>query len=117
MKRVMRFVADYGIFIALGGLFCFLAATRNETFLTARNLENILRQNSYTAIIACGMTLAILTAGIDLSVGSVVALAGVVCAMLVAKGSIALGVCAGVAAASASQIRCLARSPSSSRTR
>ncbi|MHC4939085.1 MAG: ABC transporter permease [Planctomycetota bacterium] len=96
MKRVMRFVADYGIFVALGGLFCFLAITRNETFLTERNLENVLRQNSYTAILACGMTLTILTAGIDLSVGSVVALAGVVCAMLVAQGSIALGICAGV---------------------
>jgi ribose transport system permease protein len=91
-----RFLADYGIFVALAALFGFLAITKSNTFLSGRNLENILRQNSYTAILACGMTLTILTAGIDLSVGSVVALAGCLCAMFVANDSIWLGVGAGV---------------------
>ena len=45
------------------------------TFLTARNLLNVVNQNADIAIIALGMTLVILTAGIDLSVGSLLALA------------------------------------------
>jgi ribose transport system permease protein len=47
-------------------------------FLTAENLLNVSLQTSITAIIAAGMTLVILTGGIDLSVGSLVALVGVV---------------------------------------
>ena len=47
-------------------------------FLTADNLLNVSLQASINAIIAAGMTFVILTAGIDLSVGSVVALAGVI---------------------------------------
>ena len=52
-------------------------------FFTPENLLNVSLQISITAIIAAGMTLVILTGGIDLSVGSVVALAGVVAAMAV----------------------------------
>ena len=97
MRKVMRFVAEYGIFVALAGLFCFLSITKNEIFLTERNLTNVLRQNSYTVILAAGMTLVILTAGIDLSVGAVVALSGVLCADMLVKGhGIAVGLLAGV---------------------
>lgn len=53
-------------------------------FFTVDNLLNILRQTSVNAIIAVGMTLVILTAGIDLSVGSVLALCGAFAATLVA---------------------------------
>ena len=70
LKAAMRWVADYGILVALGGLFLFLAITKYDTFLTSFNLQNILRQNSFTVILACGMTLAILSAGIDLSEGN-----------------------------------------------
>jgi len=97
-RRVMRFVAEYGIFAALAGLFCFLAITRSDIFLTERNLTNILRQNSHTVILAAGMTLVILTAGIDLSVGAIVALSGVLCADMLVKGyGVAGGLLAGVA--------------------
>ncbi len=54
---------------------------RWPTFLTARNLLNVVNQNADIAIIALGMTLVILTAGIDLSVGSLLALAGVIAAV------------------------------------
>lgn len=54
-------------------------------FLTKLNLLNVLRQVSITGLIAIGMTYVILTAGIDLSVGSLLAFAGVVSAA-VAKG-------------------------------
>lgn len=56
----------------------------NPNFFTVDNLLNILRQTSVNAIIAVGMTLGILTAGIDLSVGSVLALCGAFAATLVA---------------------------------
>lgn len=56
----------------------------SPNFLTIDNLMNILRQTSVNAVIAMGMTFVILTAGIDLSVGSILAFTGAVCASLVA---------------------------------
>jgi ribose transport system permease protein len=56
----------------------------NPHFFTVDNILNILRQTSVNAIIAVGMTLVILTAGIDLSVGSVLALCGAFAASLIA---------------------------------
>lgn len=49
-----------------------------QNFLSSRNLTNLLRQASFNGILAAGMTLVILTGGIDLSIGSVVALCGVI---------------------------------------
>lgn len=56
----------------------------NPHFFTVDNILNILRQTSINAIIAVGMTLVILTGGIDLSVGSVLALCGAFAASLIA---------------------------------
>lgn len=56
----------------------------SPNFFTPDNLLNILRQTSVNAIIAVGMTLVILTAGIDLSVGSILALTGALAATMVA---------------------------------
>lgn len=69
----------YGILMALV-LICIILSVANEFFLTGRNLVNVLRQASINGVLAIGMTFVILTRGIDLSVGSVVALAGVVSA-------------------------------------
>lgn len=55
----------------------------SPNFFTPDNLLNILRQTSVNAIIAVGMTLVILTAGIDLSVGSILALTGALAATMV----------------------------------
>ncbi|MEZ9059197.1 ribose ABC transporter permease [Vibrio pelagius] len=55
----------------------------NPNFFTVDNILNILRQTSVNAIIAVGMTLVILTAGIDLSVGSVLALCGAFAASMI----------------------------------
>jgi inositol transport system permease protein len=63
-------------------------AILEPAFLSPLNLFNVMRQISIEGLIAIGMTFVILTAGIDLSVGSVVALAGLVAAMI-AKGSTA----------------------------
>ena len=55
-------------------------------FLTLSNLLNVVEQSSVIAIMAAGMTFVIVTAGIDLSVGSVLALSGVVMATLLQAG-------------------------------
>lgn len=55
-------------------------------FLTLVNLTNVLRQTSVNTIIAVGMTIVIITGGIDLSVGAVLALAGVVSSAVVMRG-------------------------------
>lgn len=66
-------------------------------FFTSRNLLNITRQISITLIVAIGMTFVILTGEIDLSVGSLAALAGVAAAATIsATGSIFLGLIAGL---------------------
>src|SRR3712207_4824804 len=59
-----------------------LAAIRYEHFLTGENLANVLRQNSVLGLVSLGMTFVILTGGIDLSVGALVAVAAVVSASL-----------------------------------
>lgn len=58
----------------------------NPGFLTAGNLLNVLRQVSINGLIAFGMTFVILTGGIDLSVGSTLALSSAVSAMMMANG-------------------------------
>lgn len=59
----------------------------SDRFLTVNNLLNVLRQVSINTIIACGMTMVILTEGIDLSVGPVLALSAAVMAGLAAGGT------------------------------
>jgi ribose transport system permease protein len=83
--KARRFLSEYAIFIALATE-CLVLGLATGTFFTIDNLSNVLRQNSFPAIIAAGMTFTILTAGIDLSVGSVVALAGVLCADVLVHG-------------------------------
>ncbi len=80
-----RWLSRYAIVVALV-LECLFLAVATDSFFTAANLSNVLRQNAFTAILAAGMTFVILTAGIDLSVGSVVALSGVLCADLLVRG-------------------------------
>jgi len=55
------------------------------TFLTSQHLLTVANQTALTAIVAIGMTMVIITAGIDLSVGSLIALSGVVVAMLIGR--------------------------------
>ena len=65
-----------GRFLALLGVFLFFALmVEGGRFYSLRNLENILRQSAVYATVGLGMTLVIITGGIDLSVGSTIALA------------------------------------------
>ncbi|CAD7838102.1 Ribose ABC transport system, permease protein RbsC (TC 3.A.1.2.1) [Olavius algarvensis spirochete endosymbiont] len=74
-----------GLLLAFLAL-CVVLSILSNRFLTLPNALNILRQSSINGIIAAGMTLVILTAGIDLSVGSVLALSSVITAQLLVSG-------------------------------
>jgi ribose transport system permease protein len=68
---------QFGTVIGLGVL-CLVLWALTPHFLTVANLLNVAQQTSINAIVAVGMTYVILSGGIDLSVGSIVALSGVV---------------------------------------
>lgn len=79
---VKYFKDNIGIIIALLAMCVFLVVfpTTRSTFLTPKNVFNILRQNASNLFLATGMTMVIILGGIELSVGSVIALSGVVAA-------------------------------------
>lgn len=78
-------LARYGIVLALLCIALVLSVA-NESFLSASNLINILRQVSINGILAVGMTFVILIGGIDLSVGSTLAFCGMLAASLASRG-------------------------------
>lgn len=89
----MRAIRDYiidnlGIICALAGmiLFLYLWPATHSTFLTRVNIFNVLRQSSTNLMLACGMTMVIILGGIDLSVGSIIAMSGVLGAATVVWG-------------------------------
>ncbi len=89
LKRVLRLFGGMrtsGLVWVL--LVMVIAATLvNSAFISPFNLVNVMRQMALFGIVSIGMTLVILTAGIDLSVGAVVAVAAVVCASLLDAGA------------------------------
>jgi ribose transport system permease protein len=73
-------------------------ATLSDVFLTANNILNVLRQTALLFLMASGVTLVILTAGLDLSIGANVALSGCLAASVIKlTGSPLLGVATGIA--------------------
>lgn len=91
----------YGLLLALGLLVLALSLL-SPYFLTPTNLLNVLRQVAVNAILALGMTVVIVKGGIDLSVGSLLALAGALAAGSALAGVAPLGAMGlGVAAPSA----------------
>jgi ribose/xylose/arabinose/galactoside ABC-type transport system permease subunit len=90
-----RLLRDYG---SLLGLLLIGAALSllSDRFLTASNLINVARQVSINAIVAAGMTIVIITGGIDLSVGSTIALAGCVALLVARPAGDVVGMAAGI---------------------
>jgi len=72
-------------------ILCIIISLLSPRFLTTANILNVLRQTSLNAVMAIGMTFVILTGGIDLSVGSVLAFSGMVAAGLSHSGMNAAG--------------------------
>ncbi|KQW67195.1 ABC transporter permease [Ensifer sp. T173] len=89
----------FWVFVAVV-LACIFLSFATDSFATAKNLYNITRNATFVAIIALGMTLVIITGGIDLSVGSVLCLCSMVLAVVMHSGySIEVGIVASVATA------------------
>lgn len=79
MKAIKRyFKENLGILIALLIMIAFLCIwpRTRTTFPTMKNIFNVLRQSAPNVMLACGMTMCILLGGIDLSVGSIIAMSG-----------------------------------------
>ncbi len=87
-RQLLHRFGIVGVLLLISGL---LAAT-TDSFATASNLTNVARQVSINGILAVGVTFVLLTGGVDLSLGSVVALSGVVCALNAQPGEHALWV-------------------------
>lgn len=85
LKLYKPFFIKFQSLIALF-LLCLLISLISDKFLTVSNGWNVMRQISVNVCISVGMTLVVLTAGIDLSVGSVLALCGALTAGLLKNG-------------------------------
>ncbi|NPV52014.1 MAG: ABC transporter permease [Firmicutes bacterium] len=84
------FMANYGIIIVFIVL-CLMLSAISPYFFTEKNIMNVLRQTSINGLLSIGMTFVILTGGIDLSVGSILAFAGIVGASFSSSAFTALG--------------------------
>lgn len=103
MKKgvLQNLLITYGIYLVLVVLVVLFAVLKPQAFLSMDNLFNILRQVSVVGIAAAGMTCVMLTGGIDLSVGAVIGMVGVMTAWFISpeKGlgwGVPLGLLAGV---------------------
>ncbi|MCI9383727.1 MAG: ABC transporter permease [Lachnospiraceae bacterium] len=77
------------VYLVLVVIILFFTVT-TDTFLTSKNILNICRQISMIGICSVGMTMVLLTGGIDISVGSIIALVGVVAAKLIGEAGMAI---------------------------
>lgn len=83
---VRRLLTGFGPFLGLLAIVVLFAALRWETFASWDNFAIIFQQTAVIGIAALGMTLVIVAGGIDLSVGSIIALVTVVMAQLITRG-------------------------------
>lgn len=90
-KKFLKKTKEYPAIVGFVGLVIFFSLL-SDRFMTLSNFTNVLRQVSIQAIIAFGMTLVIISGGIDLSVGSVFALSAILMASVVKNGSVFLGI-------------------------
>lgn len=79
-----RFIPLLMTFLVFAALYLF-AYSRFSSFGSMRVIGNLLRDNAYWGIAAIGMTFVIISGGIDLSVGSVIAFTGVFCALMIGR--------------------------------
>jgi len=84
----LRWLNTIGSLLGLAFVYGIFAVVAPPSFTTTRNLEMILRQTTIVGVAALGMAMVIISGGIDLSVGSVVALATVVIAWLLQYGDV-----------------------------
>jgi ribose transport system permease protein len=88
IQRLLPFFTLLALFIIL--------SIASPNFLTSTNLSSVVRQTAVINIMALGMTVIIIAGGIDLSVGSILALSGLLGAMIMEKHGIGWGIAAGM---------------------
>ncbi len=107
MRKVLQQnIREYGMYIALFAIMAIFTITTKGTFLTSRNIVNLVNQTGYIAVLAVGMTLVIVIRHIDLSVGFLGGFLGAVAAIAMVQWhlpvylaiplTLALGVVAGL---------------------
>ncbi len=89
-RTALRALSQYGIGGFLALLCIYFSWATGGDFSTAENVANVSRQIAINTILAVGLTFVIITGGIDLSVGSVLALAGVV-SMTILRDGLSVG--------------------------
>lgn len=94
-SNVWQFVLRNSTILVFVVIFLY-ASVSADRFFAPGNLMNILRQSAILGTVACGMLLVILTGGIDLSVGSLLALCSVVTAIATRDHGLAAGIIAGI---------------------
>ena len=82
IRKKKKIFAERNLLIILIVIWMFLAFATKGTFSSFSNITNLLRQSAINGVVAIGMTFIIITGGIDLSVGSVVGLSGMIYAIL-----------------------------------
>lgn len=105
-KLLQQNIREYGMYIALFVIMAIFTVTTNGTFISSRNIVNLVNQTGYIAVLAIGMTLVIVIRHIDLSVGFLGGFLGAVVAIAMVQWhlpvfpaillTLALGVLAGV---------------------
>jgi len=80
-KQLRLNIREYGMFIALFLIMGFFTVTTKGTFISSRNIVNLVNQTGYIAVLAVGMTLVIVIRHIDLSVGFLAGFLGAVAAI------------------------------------
>jgi len=95
MSKTLTFMRKNPALVGFIVLFILLSIFA-ESFFNISNIVNVLRQVSITAILGFGMTLVIISGGIDLSVGSIFAFSAVVMASIVKEGKVFLGIILGL---------------------
>jgi putative multiple sugar transport system permease protein len=80
-KQLRLNIREYGMFIALFLIMGFFTITTKGTFISSRNIVNLVNQTGYVAVLAVGMTLVIVIRHIDLSVGFLAGFLGAVAAI------------------------------------
>lgn len=93
--NIAQFLLRYSTIIVFVVIFLY-ASLSADRFFAPGNLMNILRQSAILGTVACGMLLVILTGGIDLSVGSLLALSSVVTALTIRDYGVTTGIIAGI---------------------
>lgn len=97
---------DHGLFVVLSRLLALIVlvvvlAVLSPQFLSWDNFLNVMRQASLQFLMAAGLTIVVLTGGIDLAIGAILGLAACLSASLVSQGYVAWGIIAALAAGAA----------------